>query len=346
MGWHTCNMNEIQTPNRIIDFIGTTRHLVTPQAINWTQQLYKNKNMRVDAQWFHHSHPDTSLATTTVTDTMKIYPFCEETNIQQLLNLHGDSIHMYTHYSNTQLQQTRDVSNIDTALAQKHIGVLSEHTPYLLTATCVPFQTSLCSFLHQYDDNTRHKTSPIDTNYVHPYQRTTLDPRSYRSITPLVTDWNMLRPHMTQDSPDVLTYTHSLVSSFPPANYNQATIRDRSHLYWNSLTVYPRDCSAAFQHFCHITAPLVDDKRQYTNDWTSNLLLTTINNLQSVAHNWEYLLYTSGGKLENSNYVCYFISWTFSNDGTSKICNNTSYTINLLDLAKQKKTSYKWTSNP
>ena len=41
----------------------------------------------------------------------------------------------------------------------------------------------------------------------------------------------------------------------------------------------------------------VDDKRQYANDWKSNSLLIPINKLQTAAHSWEHLLYTSSDKL-------------------------------------------------
>jgi len=60
------------------------------------------------------------------------------------------------------------------------------------------------------------------------------------------------------------------------------------------------------------------------------------NNLQSVVQNWEHLIYTSVGKVKHYKCTWYCISWTFNKDGTLKMCNNASYTINLLDAATQK----------
>ena len=77
----------------------------------------------------------------------------------------------------------------------------------------------------------------------------------------------------------------------------------------------------------------VDDKRQYTNDWKSKLLLTVANKLQLVTQNWDRLLYTSGGKLELSKCAWYCISWKFNPGVTPKIFNNTSYEIALIDSA-------------
>ena len=162
---------------------------------------------------------------------MKVYPFYKDTNVQQLMHLHGDSIHMHIHCSSNQLQHTYNASNIHITLALKYLGVLFEHTPYLLTGACVPFQTFLSSLFNQYDDNTWHDTSPSDTKQVQPHQHSTLDPRSHCSITSLVIDWNSMWPHMTQDSPDLLLYTHDLVSSLSPANRYRVTMSVINHIY-------------------------------------------------------------------------------------------------------------------
>ena len=76
MGWYARNMSELQSPNRTIGFIGPTRRLITHQATSWTQQLYKDKNARASAQQYHHPNPYTPLRENTVTDPMKICPFC------------------------------------------------------------------------------------------------------------------------------------------------------------------------------------------------------------------------------------------------------------------------------
>ena len=51
----------------------------------------------------------------------------------------------------------------------------------------------------------------------------------------------------------------------------------------------------------------VDDKRQYSNDWNENKLATIITQLKQVAQLWEYLLYTTDGKLEISKCGIYII---------------------------------------
>ena len=71
MGWYARNMSELQSPNRTIGFIGPTRRLITHQATSWTQQLYKDKNVRASAQKYHHPNPYTPLRENTVTDPMK-----------------------------------------------------------------------------------------------------------------------------------------------------------------------------------------------------------------------------------------------------------------------------------
>ena len=49
-------------------------------------------------------------------------------------------------------------------------------------------------------------------------------PHTHHSITSSVTEWNILRPNMDTESPELLTYTHGLISSLPPANYTRDTM--------------------------------------------------------------------------------------------------------------------------
>ena len=63
---------------------------------------------------------------------MKVCPFCDtsDTSVDNTLQyLHGDSIHLHVHCSNTDLQQTRDASNVDIATALQHLGALIQHSP-------------------------------------------------------------------------------------------------------------------------------------------------------------------------------------------------------------------------
>ena len=176
---------------------------------------------------------------------MKICPFCDTTHAHQQSHLHSDIIHMYIHYSNTQLQQTRDVSNTDIAIALKYLGVLFAHVPYLLTSDCEPFSSFLSTLLHQYDDNTRHDTPHMSPLPPHSYQHTTLNPRTYRSITSLAEDWVRIRPNMTPDSPDCMTYTHGLVFSLPPSNYSRVIINVIDHIY---IGILPQSTHTTIRH--------------------------------------------------------------------------------------------------
>ena len=56
----------------------------------------------------------------------------------------------------------------------------------------------------------------------------------------------MLRPLMTSDSADLLTYTHGLVSSLPPANYSRASMNVIDHTY---IGILPRSLHANIRKF-------------------------------------------------------------------------------------------------
>ena len=226
--------------------MGPTRRLITHQATSWTQQLYKDTDTRWDAQRLHHPHPTTPMKTTAVTDTMKIYPFCSTSDDNTLQYLHGNSIHLHVHYSNTDLQQTRDASNVDIASALQHLGSLIQHSPYTRSNECVTFQAFLSTLLHQYDNNTTHHITIIDPDGDHPCRHTTIAPRDHRSITSLLTAWTRIRPNLTHDSADILTYTHGLVSSLPPANYSRATMNVIDHIY---IGILPRSMHTTIRQF-------------------------------------------------------------------------------------------------
>ena len=61
-------------------------------------------------------------------------------------------------------------------------------------------------------------------------------------------------------------------------------------------------------HLEKIIIGFVDDKRQYTNDWTNNNIDTATTNLQETAQGWKHLLHTTGGQLELSKCAWYCIS--------------------------------------
>ena len=166
---------------------------------------------------------------------MKMCIFCDDSTPNHQIHLHGDSIHLHIHCTNAQLQLTHDASNTHIAVVLKHIGALFQYALYDLTTGCEPFQFFLSGLLHQYDVNTHHDTSDIDNAPTTPFNHSTIHPRTHHSITSSVIEWARLRPHMDEDSPKRLPYTHGLVSSLPPANYTRAAINEIDHIYIGSL---------------------------------------------------------------------------------------------------------------
>ena len=138
MGWYARNMAELQKPNRTISFMSPTRRLNTHQATSRTQQLYKDNDTRRDTQRLHHPHPTTPMTTTTVTNAMRMCLFCDTSSSSTLQYLPGNSINFHVHCSNTNLQQTRDASNVDIAIALQHLGALILHSPYTWSNECIP----------------------------------------------------------------------------------------------------------------------------------------------------------------------------------------------------------------
>ena len=60
---------------------------------------------------------------------------------------------------------------------------------------------------------------------------------------------------------------------------------------------------------------LVDDARQYSNDWTSNQMINILSKLQHVSQTWEHLLATTGGKLKIPKCAVYTLKWIFNTHG-------------------------------
>ena len=178
---------------------------------------------------------------------MKVCPFCDESTPNHQSHLHSDSIHMHIHCTNAQLQLTREASNTDIAVALNHLGALFQHAPYDLHNRYENFQSFLSGILHQYDEYTGHNTTDIENAPTSPFNHSTMHPRMHHSITSSMTDWNRLRPNMDYDSPELLTYTHGLVSSLSPSNYTRTTMNVIYHIYIGFL---PRSAHALIrQHF-------------------------------------------------------------------------------------------------
>ena len=75
---------------------------------------------------------------------------------------------------------------------------------------------------------------------------------------------------------------------------------------------------------------LVDDKRQYANDWNNNSEKTICKNLQTAASSWEQILHTSGGALELFKCTWYLRNWDFTSSGVPFISTNTN--TNTIDI--------------
>lgn len=61
---------------------------------------------------------------------------------------------------------------------------------------------------------------------------------------------------------------------------------------------------------------LIDDTRQYENDWKNNDIIKTLTNLEEGFQTWEDLLYTTVRKLKIPKYTLYTLVWDLTNDGT------------------------------
>ena len=109
-----------------------------------------------------------------MTEAMQICPFCDPTQPTTHHFLHGDSIHLHVHCSNTNLKHIREQSNTDISTALLHLGILFTHSPYPHTLGCDPFRTFLGHLLHQYDDNTTLSSDIPDPN---------IDPQPYHHST-------------------------------------------------------------------------------------------------------------------------------------------------------------------
>lgn len=71
-------------------------------------------------------------------------------------------------------------------------------------------------------------------------------PLPHRSITSIVTKWNMTRPLLTTGSADLLTYIHGKISSLSPANYSRVSMNMIDHLY---IGILPRSLRQFFSAF-------------------------------------------------------------------------------------------------
>ena len=130
-------MVELQPPNRAVESMDPTRRLVTQQATNSTQQLYKDRKNRAKAQRLHDIHPTTSLATTTVKDTMKVYPFMtRHMNTIKCISMVIVSTCTYTNQIHS--CNIHAIHPTPTSLQRWHIW---EHIP-----TCT-LPTTLCTWL-------------------------------------------------------------------------------------------------------------------------------------------------------------------------------------------------------
>ena len=135
---------------------------------------------------------------------------------------------------------------MDIAIALQYLCALILNSPYTRSNECIPFQAFFSNLLYQYDDNTSNHTTTVDPDGDHPYRHTTIESRAHRSITSLLPTWIRIRPHLTHDSADILTYAHGLVSSLPPANYSRTTMNVIDHIY---IGILPRSMHTTIRVF-------------------------------------------------------------------------------------------------
>ena len=77
---------------------------------------------------------------------------------------------------------------------------------------------------------------------------------------------------------------------------------------------------------------VVDDKRIFINTASTGVQDTNIaiKYLQQASQYWQYLLYTTGGKLQYSKFVFYVIKWKFKNDEITTMNENIDYTLLII----------------
>ena len=103
-------------------------------------------------------------------------------------------------------------------------------TPTVLTVAHFQY-FSVPSFINtMIIHNTISHSSNITTWFIHTITHTTMESRNRRSITSDIVVWNILRPTMTLDSPDILTYTHGLFFTLTSANYSYTTMNVIDHI--------------------------------------------------------------------------------------------------------------------
>ena len=74
---------------------------------------------------------------------------------------------------------------------------------------------------------------------------------------------------------------------------------------------------------------LVDDARQYANDWNDNNIVQILNHLQQSSQTWEHLLHTTGGKLEIPKCAIYILEWDFDEHRSPFPKKHTTSSINI-----------------
>ena len=85
-----------------------------------------------------------------------------------------------------------------------------------------------------------------------------MEPRSHHSVTSIIAQLSELRPTMTHKSPRMLTYTHGLVFTLPPANYSRETLKCIDHIH---ISILPRFAHTVIKQY--ISTFVTQQKRAY-----------------------------------------------------------------------------------
>ena len=235
MGWYARHTQELESPNHTIGSTDPTRRLLTQQATNWTQHMYKSQTTRTLTTHTHQLHKD--IKSTTITNTIQTCPFCatspRHTSLRPLL--HGDSVHLHNHYTNQHITLTKHRSNVDIAHVIQALTTLLEHAPYNAHPQHTSFQTALLTALYHFDNSlyilitgtlwTNPLSSPIPTRQQHTHH-------SVQS-SPQLCEKSLYRSLPRHDA--YLHHTYELVSNLPLNNYTRDSLNIIDNLYIDIL---------------------------------------------------------------------------------------------------------------
>ena len=149
------------------------------------------------------------------------------------------------------------------------MGILFHHILYPNSLGSDIFSVFLGTILHYYDIHTQYIATQSDHHkLVHPYQHMIMEPRNYRIITSNIAIWSMIRPTMTLNSSNVLTYTYGLITTLSPTNYSRATMNVIYHFY---IGILPQSAHTTIQRYfsSFVTQQQRAHEQQFPRSWAT-----------------------------------------------------------------------------